>query len=210
MLDLLRLFAPRRRQAGIAGIDEFVEFLHQRSAYIAQSMLFGYLRTRMGTSFPEFFQDERFAAGIAEARLRVFAACLGDLTIFGVALAGAEQRLDDATCARAAGRCFGMALERALDPRDRAKAADAPIAFANRTRSIAWDGAHEGEAAFTASPLALSDAAPVAEKHRRADREIVINSMRFHWREVRAELRRAMDREALAAALATVDRPTGF
>jgi hypothetical protein len=209
MRDLLRLLAPRRCQAGIAGVDEFVEFLHQRSTHMAQSTLFGYLRTRMGTSFPAFFQDERFAAEIADARLRIFVACLGDLAIFGVALAGAEKRLDDAGCARAAGCCFGMALERALDPRDRAKAADAPVDFASRLRSVDWARAHEGEAAFTASPAALSDAAPVAEEYRRADREIVMNSMRFRWREVRADLRRAMDREVLAAALAAADPASG-
>ena len=33
----------------------------------------------------------------------------------------------------------------------------------------------------------LSEAAPVADPIRRADREIVMNSMRFHWREVRDE-----------------------
>lgn len=199
--DLLRLLLPRRRRSAINSLDDFVEFLHQRSAYMAQSTLFGYLRTRMGTSFQQFFQDDRFAGEIADARLRVFVACLADLTVFAVALSGAEGRLKAPACARAAERCFGMALDRALDASDRLKAAEAPVDFSRRARSTAWTEAHIGEAAFTASPRMLSDAAPVSDRYRRADREIVMNSMRFHWREVRDELRRAIDAEAVAAAL---------
>ena len=206
--DLLRLLSPRRRRARITGRDELVEFLHQRSAYMAQSTLFGYLRARMGIGFQEFFQDERFAAEIADARLRVFVACLGDLTVFAVALAGAEGRLSDAACARAAERCFALALDGALEPADRLKAADAPVDFSRRARSTDWARVHRGEAAFTTSPKMLSDAAPVSDRFRRADREIVTNSMRFHWREIRDELRRAMDAEAVAAAL-TAPTPWG-
>lgn len=206
--DLLRLLTPRRRRARVAALDDLVEFLHQRSAYMAQSTLFGYLRTRMGVGFQQFFEDERFSAQIADARLEVFVACLGDLTIFAVALAGAEGRLEAPACARAAERCFGMALDRALDAGDRLKAAEASAAFSRRARSVDWAAAHVGEAAFITSPAALSGAAPVSERIRRADREIVMNSMRFHWREVRDELRRAMEPEALAAAL-TAPTPWG-
>ncbi len=162
----------------------------------------------MGVGYQQFFEDERFARQIADARLRVFVACLADLTIFGVALAGADGRLGTPACIRAAERCFGMALDRALDPGDRLKAAGAPVDFSRRARSVAWAGAHLGEAAFATSPAALSDAAPVSDRYRRADRQIVVNSMRFHWREVRDELRRAIDAEAVAAGL-TARRPWG-
>ena len=199
--DLLRLLWPRQWRARVAGVDDFVDFLHRRAAYMAQSTLFGYLRTRMGVGFQQFFEDERFSAQIADARLRVFVACLGDLTIYAVALAGSGGRLEPPACARAAERCFGMALDRALEAGDRLKAAQAPVDFSRRARTVDWAGAQVGEAAFTASPRALSDAAPVSEAIRRADREIVMNSMRFHWREVREELRRAMDADAVAAAL---------
>lgn len=206
--DVLRLLLPSRRRKRIHGLDDLVDFLHQRAAYMAQSTLFGYLRARMGMGFQQFFEDERFAGQIADARLRVFLACLADLTIFAIALAGAGGRLQPAACARAAERCFGMALDRALDPGDRLKAADATVGFSHRAREAAWADAHRGEAAFTTSPRALSDAAPVSDRFRRADREIVMNSMRFHWREVREELRRAMDAEAVAAAL-SASRPWG-
>lgn len=199
--DLLRLLSPRLRRARVEGVDDFVDFLHHRSAYMAQSTLFGYLRTRMGMGFQQFFEDERFSAQISEARLRVFVACLGDLTVFAVALVGADGRLEPPACARAAERCFGMALDRALDPGDLLKAAAAPLDFSRRARSVGWGGAHLGEAAFTESPRTLSDAAPVSDRLRHADREIVMNSMRFHWREVRDELRRAIDPDAVAAAL---------
>lgn len=199
--DLLRLLSPRWRRTRVEGVEDLVDFLHRRAAYMAQSTLFGYLRTRMGVGFQQFFEDDRFSVQIADARLHVFVACLADLTIFGVALAAADERLEARACARVAERCFGMALDRALDPGDRMKAADAPVDFSRRARSVDWAGAHLGETAFTASPRALSDAAPVSERIRRADREIVMNSMRFHWREVRDELRRAMDADAVAAAL---------
>jgi hypothetical protein len=206
--DMLRLLSVRRRRSSIATLDDFVQFLHQRAAHMAQSTLYGYLRARMGMSFQEFFQDDRFAAEIAHARLRVFIACLSDLTVFGVSLAGAEGRIEETACARAAERCFGLALDRALEPGDRLKMAEAPNDFARRARSADWGAAHLGEAAFSISPKALSDAAPVSPEYRRADREVVVNSMRFHWREVREELRQTMDRDALAGAL-TAPTPWG-
>lgn len=204
----MRLLLPRRRKSKIIDTENFVDFLHQRSAYIAQSTLFGYLKTRMGIGFPNFFQDPRFARTIEDARLHVFIACLGDLTVFGVALAAADGRLEKSACVTAAERCFGAALDRALDPGNRLKAAEAPVDFSRRARSVDWTSAHLGEAAFVTSPKALSDAAPVSDRFRRADREIVMNSMRFHWRDVRDELRRALDAPAVAAAL-TAPTPWG-
>lgn len=207
--DLLRLFLSTRRRGRVATLGDFVDFLHGRSAYIAQSTLYGYLKTRMGLGFPEFFQDERFSGQIADARLEVFAACLGDLTVFGVSLAGAEGRLDDAACARAAEHCFEAALDAALEPADLFKLSGATAGFAQRVQGVSWAAAHLGEAAFSTSPEALSNAAPVSDEYRRLDRGIVTNSLRFHWREIREDLRRRMDKAAVALALEEIGRPAG-
>lgn len=176
-----------------------VEFLGSRAAYVAQTSLYGYLKTRIGTRYPEVFQDQAFAASIDIAKWQIFAACLADLTIFAVANVARGDKLESRDAEALARSCFEGALREAgSDPDSGVDIAETVSAFASRAEATDWTAAALGEAAFRQSPAALVEWAPVVKEFKEMDREIVTNSIRFRWRDVRDQMRRRVDGEALS------------
>lgn len=180
------------REDQIADEAAMIEFISTRAAHVAQSSLYGYLRTRMGTREREIFQDERFAGPLKTARDAMLAHCLSDLVVFAVATVGADDTAREAMALRwyrAAARTADadwaeLHLDQALER------------FAARLPQTDWRAAAKREAAFTESPKGLVAAAPVIDAFKELDAEIVRNSVRFRWTDVRRQLRERVDRTA--------------
>jgi hypothetical protein len=190
---LAQRFFPRP----IDTADDLGRFVGQRAAYVAQTSLYGYLKTRMGTKYPRYFQDEAFAALIRSAAVRLFVSCAADLAVY--ASAACDDRLGAAERAALARFCFAAALRQGLAATDVAAVpADASESFAARVAGTDWDEAATGETAFAGSVADLVRVAPVTEEFKRLDRPIVRNSIRFEWRAVRAQLRSRLDPAAVA------------
>ena len=202
MLSFLRDFFGGVRkgaaQDAIASDDAMVDFIATRAAHVCQTALYGYLQKRMGTRSREIFQDPMFAEPLGVSREAMLVHCLSDLTIFAVAEAVAESGLDSAGLTDLAERWFrdayrsvqagvtdGDLSEAVRDLRDRASRTD-------------WARAAEREGAFTASPQGLVDCAPVIDDLKDLDAEIVRNSVRFRWTDVRRQFRERVDRAAFA------------
>ena len=64
-----------------------------------------------------------------------------------------------------------------------------------------WLAVDKDEAAFTESPAGLVRWAPVMDELKELDEEIVRNSIRFRWQEVRRELARHLDSGKLLGAM---------
>ena len=60
-----------------------------------------------------------------------------------------------------------------------------------------WDRVSDDETPFSESPTALICWAPVVDNLKELDEEIVRNSVRFRWQEIRRDLRRHLDAEAV-------------
>lgn len=198
----------RRESDPIDSIDSLSRFVSTRAAFIAQKTLYGYLKTRMGTRFPTVFEDDVFVASIDVAKLQIFAACLADLALYAVwrTREAAPGALPDAACRALALACFRRGLADNAGAPSRAGAAFAPAeAEAEFTRRLAfwsWDAGPRGADIFSESPAALVRWAPIAPELKRLDQEIVENSIRFKWREVRGELDRRLAAGAVAAEAA--------
>lgn len=191
--------ADRMLVRPIASVDDLSRFVGQRAALVAQTTLYGYLKTRMGTKFVRYFEDEVFAAGIKAGAVRQFVSCAADLSIHAAALVAAGGRLDGEAAAALARRCFAVALAQGLEDVEPGMApADAGSAFAARALGTDWASAAEGEAAFARSIADLIGNAPVVDDFKAHDAEIVRASIRFRWREVRRELGRRLDAGAVA------------
>ncbi len=199
LMGHFRNYLPGGRSAGpIASQTAMVEFVGSRSAYIAQTTLYGYLKTRMGTRYPELFQDDGFVVAINRAKWQVCAACLSDLTVFGVAHCAAGGRLGSEDAGRMAKAMHGDAVaELFVSPESDVVRRDALPTFDARVAALDWSTIGEGEAAFSESPAGLVAAAPVADEFKAEDREIIENSMRFRWREVRVQFRKRAAVEAI-------------
>ena len=180
---------PRRRDTSpistAAGVGDFVA---TRSAFVTQKTLYGYLKTRMGTRYPDMFRNDVFVRSIDIAKFHVYAACAADLAIYAAAHALDGTPADDDARRRIAGDCLARSLaENVSNPPAEFSPAEHVAAFDRRLAATDWPGVVGNRTAFAGSSPALLRWAPVAPELKRYDAEIVSNSIRFAWHEVTRE-----------------------
>ena len=69
--------------------------------------------------------------------------------------------------------------------------------FINRSQITIWANAAIGENAFSLSPKTLANSSPVTEEFQELDREIVLNSVRFRWNNIREEFQKRYNRDKI-------------
>ncbi len=196
----LKALATRFDRSPIDSREGLAAFVRSRSAYVAQTSLYGYLKTRMGTQYARLFQDEVFVAAINAAKWPIFSACLADLTVYACARVAADANLDAEGAAALAQAVFERAAETGFEGAAMAAVGRPAIGdFAARAALTDWRAASEGAIAFSRSPQALVDHAPVSEEFRQLDADIVRNSVRFRWADVQRQLRKRLVAPALVA-----------
>lgn len=206
--DVLLFISNLRRVAGIrfdkspiVTVEQLVEFIHTRSAYVAQTSLYGYLKTRMGRDYVSIFKDERFSPSLNAAKWQVFAACLSDLCVYSVAQIAKDGGLCRESSVELARYCYRSCVSATFVGEFAPQFIPGALEeFEARSDAIVWPNAAIGIAAFSCSPKALADSSPVSEEFRRLDRNIVENSVRFRWNDVRDQLRRRLDGTRIAAS----------
>jgi hypothetical protein len=171
-------------------------FLETRASFMAQSSLYGYLRTRAGMRYPELFDDDPFVVSINAAKWNVWLACLSDLAVYAGGLLARHGQ------AAAAGLAVTRIVERVLQRTGVPEGAGPayPVEVARLRQRLAgcdWAAVTDDEAPFSHSPDALVRWAPVIDELKALDAGIVRNSVRFRWQEVRRELRRSLDAAAV-------------
>ena len=195
-----------RRRGALDSPAALGEFLDSRASHVAQTALYGYMKTRAGTRFPALFEDPAMLTSINIAKWHVWAACLSDLAVYS----GVLLRRDSGAPAETVRAALMPLVARALESsgggggeRDEA-GEDFPVAVARvkaRLASCDLDALGDDDSAFTESPRALVHWAPIADELKRRDAGIVRNSVRFRWQEIRRDLRRRLcAREVMAAA----------
>jgi len=186
----------RRRTVRISDRAGLRQFLEQRSNFVAQTSLYGYLRTRAGMLYPQLFDDDEFVKSVNIAKWHVWLACLSDLAIYAGGLLAAQSPTRAATAGALVKEIVAGVLEGAGTPAD---AGPEYAAHAQRVRdrlaSCDWAAVTDDEAPFRDSPGTLIKWAPIVENLKELDDEIVRNSVRFRWQEVRRDLRRDLDTE---------------
>ena len=189
------------RKRSVADPAALQHFLDSRASLVAQTTLYGYLRTRAGTRYPMLFENDAYVVSINHAKWQMWLACLSDLSVFAGALLARRSHAGP-THAGEAVRCAVEAiLQRTGTPDDSgplfARSAKAVRARLSRCE---WHTLDDDEATFTESPEALVRHAPIIAELMALDEEIVRNSVRFRWQEVRRELRATLDADAILVA----------
>jgi len=177
-------------------------FINTRATFVAQMTLYGYLRTRAGVRFPELFHDDVFVTSTNIAKWHVWLACLADLAAYA---GGMVRRNSDASEAEV-GRLIGRLVDEIL--LETGTPADAGPEFAEHAARVRarlamcnWRAQVDGEFAFSESPPALVHWAPIVDDLKVLDADIVRNSVRFRWHEIRVHLRENLDAVAVMSAL---------
>jgi hypothetical protein len=196
------LLRNRRETDPIDSVAKLQNFVATRSAYIAQKTLYGYVKARMGIRYPAMFADAKVIASLNIAKLNVFAACLSDLTIHAVATALHGQPVGNDERQALALACYEAGLrENTGDAPEQFFVPDAIDEFKRRLADTAWHAGARQPDNFTASPRALFRWAPIADKLKNFDGEIVENSVKFAWRDIREQFQKRIDAAAIGAEL---------
>ena len=185
-----------KRAEPVADRDALRHFLESRASYVTQTSLYGYLRTRAGMRYPQLFANDEFVRAIDIAKWQMWFSCLSDLSIYAgglIAHRSGAERSRVTSLMQATIEAILAASDGGGD-RDRAQKLHARIARAD------WAAVPDDATPFSESPRTLVECAPIVEELKQLDEEIVRNSVRFRWQEVRRELRRNLDAEALMAS----------
>lgn len=192
-------FAFRSDSFHLDSIDRMGDFVATRAAFVSQKKLYGYLKERIGTRWPSMFEDGVFRSSIATASMQVFAASLSDLTIHAVAQALAGSAEPDEVKAELARELYVLGLQKnhaeAIEGFDREQVIEE---FDRRLEGTDWNFGALLPANFTRSPAALLRWAPIAERYKKFDAEIVENSLKFAWVDIREQFARRLDADAIA------------
>lgn len=192
-------FTFRSDSFRLDSIDRLTEFVSSRAAFVSQKKLYGYLKERIGTRWPSMFEDEVFRTSIATASMQVFAASLSDLTIHAVAHSLAGSAEPDQIKAELARKLFTRALQENQSQATQDVEVEQLIAdFDLRLDGTDWDFGALLPENFTRSPAALLRWSPIAERFKKFDAEIVENSLKFAWVDVREQFSRRLDADAIA------------
>lgn len=175
-------------------------FLETRASHVAQTSLYGYIRTRAGSRFPELFENDEFVTAINIAKWQLWISCLSDLTVYagGLLSCQAEKEINNGTTATIIMETARVILERTKVPEDAGEEfPQSCAAYLSRLDAVQWEDIGDNEEAFTESPEALVYWAPIVDELKALDSEIVRNSVRFRWQEVRRDLRNMLDARAI-------------
>jgi hypothetical protein len=195
-LKTLTIGARRRR---VRTVDQLAAAIGEGAAYLAQGSSFSYIRARSGMMGPRLMQDDRFGAGMERCKWEGFAAAAGDLIL----IVEAELRPHGRAAAPFWTVLYREILaaqalpehRRAQGWRDRVAEFDQRIAA-----HLAWPP-RGIEAICHHSAEVILAYAPVEDRIRELDREMVTNNVKFRFIEQVDALRRRADWPALAAAI---------
>lgn len=203
LLEPLRKWFRRwQRAEPIRDAADLRSFLQTRASHVAQMTLYGYLRARAGTRFPELFDNDTFLVSMNIAKWHVWLACLSDLAVH----AGTVLRRSGAGTPSEAGALVAKLVDEILQETGTPVEAGPEFSeHAQRVRSrlalCDWSGHADDQSTFVESPTALVYWAPVVDDLKALDEQIVRNSIRYRWHEVRRELHGNLD---AAGVMATV------
>ena len=207
-------FLTLRKKLGLAprpvlnSVPALVDFTEKQSAYVSQVTLFGYIKTRAGTSWPKLFEDDTYLISLRTARSHFFAACVSDLSLFFAARLFVGARL---SAAQSTDLAVSIAEQVLLNLQQEDIDPSAFVDVVNRTRQraevMAWEEAATTAMAFASSAEAFMKWAPVTDEFKALDEEIMRNSLHLRWIGIRRDVKETLQIEAVQADL---DQLTGM
>jgi len=166
----------------IKNFDDLKNFINNKSAFVSQFTLYGYLRTRMGgINFYKSLNDLPFNTSVNIARWNIYLVSVQDLLLFTFSYIYNKQ---DRSIISNASLFFKKILEEqqpyGLEDELKNKSMNE---FEERIKKVNWHMCYKIKP-FEKSCEALFTWAPIADQLKDLDKEIVINSMDVQWQNV--------------------------
>lgn len=186
----------------IADATTLANFIDSRSSHVAQAALYGYLRTRSGTRFPELFENPEILMSINIAKWHIWLACVSDLSVYSGQCLRQSGHFDEAAVRHLIPLAVSAVFDKIGAPDEAGEGfVAAREKVIQRIGSCDWNLQRDDDTVFRESPPALYYWAPIADELKERDEEIVKNSVRYRWIEIRRNARKFLDYEALARSL---------
>ena len=184
-------FAPRPVLNSLTGLTDFTA---RQAAYVSQVTLFGYIKTRAGTSWPKLFEDDTYLVSLRTARSHFFAACVADLALFFAARMFIGARLSALQAEKLAIYLAEAVLLHHHDEDIDPTAFDAVIGRTRQRAAVmAWEEAATSALAFVSSADAFMRWAPVTDEFKALDEEIMRNSLHLRWIGIRRDVKETLN-----------------
>ena len=165
--------------------EELENFVQERSAHVAQTTLYGYLKTRIGTRYALMVEDEKFSESINIAKWNIYVAAISDLTFYVFSYLIDKKKLKENDSEEIFLNIINKELKSGLDKKIYENAKNE---FISKAKNIDWNNYHLNNP-FKESGLALYKWSPIADELKALDKEIVLNSIMLKWNLVENEFK---------------------
>ena len=160
-------------------------FVQERSAHVAQTTLYGYLKTRISTRYALMVEDEKFTESINIAKWNIYVAAISDLTFYVFSYLIDKKNLKENDSEKIFLNILNKELKNGLDKKIYENAKNEFIFKAKNTN---WHNYYLSNP-FKESGLALYKWSPIADELKVLDKEIVLNSIMLKWNLVENEFK---------------------
>ena len=167
----------------INNIDDLGIFIRQRSSFVTQTTLYGYLKTRMGLKYTLMFSDDIFLQSINKSKWNIFVEALGDLTLFTVSNLMSKGKINDFNLSNFYNNILDEEIKNQMPPEFVQIAKDN---FKVRVEGVDLINYFKNEP-FRLSGQALYKWSPIADELKILDKEVVLNSIKNKWNTVTSD-----------------------
>ena len=164
--------------------NELSVFIKEKSAFVTQSTLYGYLKTRMGLKQYMMFTDDIFVKSVNKSKWNIFSEAVTDLTFYSVSFFKKKYNVANLD----PNNIFESILDKEINnglPKEICE--NYKIRFKEKLKSFNIEEYYNNDP-FLNSCNALYQWAPIADELKELDKEIVINSIKNKWMLVIADL----------------------
>lgn len=174
----------------IQNTDQLIVFVKERSAWITQITLLGYLKTRMGTQYVKAFENKELMKSINYAKEKIYLTSIQDLVLYVISYMK-NNNLSDLT-EQAASIHTKVIDQSANLPLSQNEIFKDINKFETRLSSVNWIDFYKNNP-FDRSCQALFTWAPVADELKQYDEEIVLNSMALKWNNIVSDFKKLIN-----------------
>ena len=173
-----------RKFSKINDESDLKNFIKEKSAFVTQSTLYGYLKTRMGLKQHLMFTDDIFVESVNKAKWNIFSEAVTDLTFFSISFLNNKYNIKNLDT----NKIYESILENEIVngfPKEMCE--KYKLKFKEKLNEFNIED-YSKKTPFINSCNALFHWAPIADELKELDKEIVINSIKNKWMLVVSDL----------------------
>ena len=168
----------------ISNEEDLTIFIKEKSAFVTQSTLYGYLKTRMGLKQYMMFTDDVFVESVNKSKWNIFSEAVTDLTFYSISFLNKKYNIDSLE----PNKIYNTILENESTNGLTNEICEKYKSKFKEKLNTFNIKEYSDKNPFTNSCNALFHWAPIADELKELDKEIVINSIKNKWMLVVADL----------------------